>query len=161
MGKSRSATCCVAYLMQAFKISPAEALAQIRQSRPMVEPNEGFMQQLEIYHQMQMTSDVDNSPIYQRWLYQREVQASSDCGQAPEADKIRFEDEHAGEHGEDSADLELRCRKCRLVIMSTILFNFSRLIASSSSYSQDGLWQLQHISCPISSLHITNHSLQR
>jgi dual specificity phosphatase 12 len=111
MGKSRSATCCVAYLMHAFKISPSEALEQIRQVRPLVEPNEGFMQQLEMYHRMNMTLDVESSPIYQRWMYQREVQISSDCGQAPNAEKIRFEDEHTS--SEDVAESELKCRKCR------------------------------------------------
>jgi dual specificity phosphatase 12 len=99
--------------MQKFKISPVEAVEQIRQSRPIVEPNDGFMQQLELYHQMEMTSDVDSSPVYQRWLYQREVQLSSECGQAPDADRIRFEDEHVQD--EVPAESELRCRKCRYV----------------------------------------------
>jgi dual specificity phosphatase 12 len=111
MGKSRSATCCVAYLMHTFKIPPSEALEQIRQVRPLVEPNEGFMQQLEMYHRMNMTSDVESSPIYQRWMYQREVQSSGECGQAPDAEKIRFEDEHIS--SDDIAEAELKCRKCR------------------------------------------------
>jgi dual specificity phosphatase 12 len=99
--------------MHKFKISPTEAVEQIRQCRPIVEPNEGFMQQLELYHQMQMTTDVDSSPVYQRWLYQREVQLSSECGQAPDADKIRFEDEHAEQGDCSSAEAEFRCHKCR------------------------------------------------
>jgi dual specificity phosphatase 12 len=102
-------------MMHVFKISPSEAVAQIRQSRPLVEPNEGFMQQLEMYHQMHMTADVESSPVYQRWMYQREVQMSSDCGQAPDADKIRFEDEHDQEAGAETAASEMRCRKCRYV----------------------------------------------
>ena len=118
MGKSRSATCCVAYMMQVFKISPHEALEQIRQSRPLVEPNEGFMQQLELYHRMNMTDDVDDSPVYQRWLYQRAVQISADCGQAPEADQIRFEDEYIKDDEAQQADTKFRCRKCRLVTLS-------------------------------------------
>jgi hypothetical protein len=114
MGKSRSATCVIAFLMQKYQISPLEALEQIRQSRPIVEPNEGFMQQLEMYHKMQTPINVEESPVYQRWLYQREIQMSSDCGQAPDADKIRFEDEHVNQSGDaDLADLELKCKKCR------------------------------------------------
>lgn len=111
MGKSRSATVVIAYLMQKYHISPQEALSQIRQSRPLCDPNEGFMQQLELYHSMQMPQNVEDSPAYQRWMYQREVELSRACGQAPEADKIRFEDEHIS--GKGDADLELRCRKCR------------------------------------------------
>lgn len=111
MGKSRSATCVSAYLMQRYGISPEEALSQIRESRPFCDPNDGFMKQLELYHRMSTPEDVESSPIYQRWLYQREVEFSRACGQAPEAEKIRFEDEHAQDAA--SADFELRCKKCR------------------------------------------------
>ena len=102
--------------MHKFKISPSEAIAQIREARPIAEPNDGFMQQLELYHRMQMTDRVEESPVYQRWLYQREVQLSSDCGKPPDADKIRFEDEHVDENADTSnAEKELRCKKCRYV----------------------------------------------
>lgn len=111
MGKSRSATCVIAYLMQKYHISPSEALEQVRQGRPMCEPNEGFMSQLELYHDMQTPKDVENTPAYQRWLYQREVEMSRACGQAPEAEKIRFEDEHVAT--KDEGGFDLRCRKCR------------------------------------------------
>jgi dual specificity phosphatase 12 len=57
----------------------------------MAEPNSGFMQQLELYHSMGCPADVSINPIYQRWLYQREVERSVACGQAPEI--IRFGDE--------------------------------------------------------------------
>lgn len=111
MGKSRSATVMCAFLMYRYHISPAEALAQIRQSRPFVDPNDGFMKQLELYHKIQTPEDVEHAPAYQRWLYQREVELSRACGQAPEAEKIRFEDEHSSASAD--ADFELRCRKCR------------------------------------------------
>jgi dual specificity phosphatase 12 len=114
MGKSRSATCCAAYLMKTYRLSPKEAVEQIRQVRPIVEPNEGFMQQLELYYQMDMTEDVESSPIYQRWTYHREIKLSRDCRQAPDVDKIRFEDEHVSDTDKDSAaEFELKCRKCR------------------------------------------------
>jgi len=114
MGKSRSATCCAAYLMKTFRISPNEAVERIRQARPIVEPNEGFMQQLELYYRMDMTDDVESSPVYQRWMYQREVKLSRDCRQAPSADKIRFEDEHVDMDEKDATpEFELKCRKCR------------------------------------------------
>jgi dual specificity phosphatase 12 len=71
------------------------------------------MSQLELYHKMGVPADVDHSPAYRRWLYQREVELSRACGQAPDAEKIRFEDEH--ETAISSAEFELRCRKCRYV----------------------------------------------
>jgi dual specificity phosphatase 12 len=110
MGKSRSATCVIAYLMQKHNITPSDALAQVRQARSIVEPNEGFMKQLELYGEMQTPATVEDTPAYQRWVYQREIELSRACGQAPEAEKIRFEDEHVTDR---AADFELRCRKCR------------------------------------------------
>jgi dual specificity phosphatase 12 len=80
------------------------------------------MKQLELYHEMTMPDDVDADPAYQRWLYQREIELSRACHQAPEADKIRFEDEH---HTDKEADFELRCRKCRYVEMICELANVS------------------------------------
>ncbi|KAF2692250.1 dual specificity protein phosphatase 12 [Lentithecium fluviatile CBS 122367] len=110
MGKSRSATCVIAYLMQKHNINPSEALAYVRQARSIVEPNEGFMKQLELYGRMRTPDNVEDSPAYQRWVYQREIELSRACGQAPEAEKIRFEDEHVSDQ---AANFELRCRKCR------------------------------------------------
>jgi dual specificity phosphatase 12 len=112
MGKSRSATVVIAYLMQEHNISPLEALSHLRQARSICEPNDGFMQQLELYGEMQTPKNVEETPAYQRWVYQREIELSRSCGQAPEADKIRFEDEHVADQ---NSGFELRCRKCRLV----------------------------------------------
>lgn len=112
MGKSRSATVVIAYLMQEHNISPSEALSHLRRARSICEPNDGFMEQLELYGQMQTPENVEQTPAYQRWVYKREIELSRACGQAPEADKIRFEDEHVTD---ESAGFELRCRKCRCV----------------------------------------------
>ncbi|KAJ4352679.1 tyrosine protein phosphatase yvh1 [Ascochyta clinopodiicola] len=109
MGKSRSATVVIAYLMQKHNITPSEALSHVRQARSIVEPNEGFWKQLELYGEMQMPESVEETPAYQRWVYQRELELSRACAQAPEADKIRFEDEHVTEQ---TSGFEMRCRKC-------------------------------------------------
>lgn len=98
--------------MQKYRVTPQEALQQIRQSRPLCEPNEGFMSQLELYHEMQMPESLGGNTAYQKWLYQREVEMSRACGQAPEAEKIRFEDEHVG--AKEAGGFDLKCRKCRL-----------------------------------------------
>ncbi|OCK75180.1 dual specificity protein phosphatase 12 [Lepidopterella palustris CBS 459.81] len=116
MGKSRSATCVIAYLMHKHNITAEEALFHIRQARSICEPNKGFMRQLELYGRMQTPPNVDGTHAYKRWLYQREVELSRACGQPPEVEKIRFEDEHvAGE----VTDLEMRCRKCRRTLATS------------------------------------------
>jgi dual specificity phosphatase 12 len=69
MGKSRSATIIMAYLMNKYRISRDEALSQLREGRPVCGPNDGFMEQLEIYHRMLQAPDaVEAESIYQRWL---------------------------------------------------------------------------------------------
>jgi len=65
---------------------------------------------------MAETDDIEGSPVYQRWLYQREIEMSRACGQAPEAEKIRFEDEH---ESQGTSDFELKCKKCRYDIRAT------------------------------------------
>ncbi|KJX96314.1 putative dual specificity phosphatase protein [Zymoseptoria brevis] len=118
MGKSRSATCAIAYLMHTLHLSPSSALSSIRESRPLCEPNEGFWRQLEVYHSMGAPASVEDVPAYQRWVYLQEVALSRACGQAPEADKIRFEDEHE-QQGGGKAEVEMRCRKCRRTLATS------------------------------------------
>lgn len=133
MGKSRSTTLLIAYLLsQHPKLNPQSALGLIRQSRPFAEPNSGFMEQLSLYHNMRCPSTqeaLDNHPLYQRWLYQRTVEASVAAGVAPEVSELRFGDEgnatpinlaaeegsadtKAGEHPSEPTT-SYRCRRCR------------------------------------------------
>eukprot|EP00960_Hanusia_phi_P013226 385464-Hanusia_phi.AAC.5 len=51
-GKSRSATCVIAYLMDTENYSLQEALMQVKSGRPIVQPNEGFMIQLQHYESL-------------------------------------------------------------------------------------------------------------
>ena len=115
MGKSRSATIVIAYMLhQSPGLTPTEALERLRTARSLAEPNPGFMTQLELYHAMGCPEDVSTHPQYQRWLYQREVEASLACGRPPET--IRFEDEApaAGLGSSEAAqNVDVRCRKCR------------------------------------------------
>ena len=123
MGKSRSATMILAYLLwdsrrrslstpaadpdsETAQIPPQRlsvdaALALLRQGRPIAEPNDGFMDQLHLYYAMGCPDDVINEPRYQRWLYQRSVRTSLSVNQAPEIGTIRFEDEHLQVRQED------------------------------------------------------------
>lgn len=111
MGKSRSATLVIAYLLsQNPEATPYSALDSLRTVRSIAEPNEGFMEQLQLYHSMGAPIDVDAEPAYQRWLFDRSVKMSVECGQAP--DNIRFEDEARPVQGAASG-LVIRCRKCR------------------------------------------------
>jgi hypothetical protein len=48
-GASRSPSVVAAFLMEVYRLSPADAIAKIRQSRPLVRPIVGFMDQLHVY----------------------------------------------------------------------------------------------------------------
>ncbi|CAL8347531.1 unnamed protein product [Merluccius merluccius] len=50
-GRSRSATVCVAYLMKHRKLSLADALQKVKTARHVIDPNPGFIAQLERYEQ--------------------------------------------------------------------------------------------------------------
>ena len=74
MGRSRSATIVIAHLMHKYRLSRDEALAQLRQGRPICQPNDGFMEQLDVYQRMLQAADaVEAESIYQRWLRSRSL----------------------------------------------------------------------------------------
>lgn len=118
MGKSRSAAICIAYLLHQHRsaLTPQSALEIVRQGRPLCEPNDGFMEQLSIYHQMGCPDNVTEHPLYSRWLYHREVEGSVACGRAPEMGSVLFEDEQPHKPQESTDRMtEIKCRKCRSV----------------------------------------------
>ncbi len=138
MGKSRSVTAIIAYLLWKHphrfgKADPtttaqqavAQALQWVRETRPVAEPNDGFMRQLELWWDMGCPAGSDDAvekePAYQRWLYKREVEDAARIGRAP--DWIRFEDEEtpagdakSGSTSNGAFDTDLRCKKCRRVL---------------------------------------------
>ncbi|KAI0874232.1 protein-tyrosine phosphatase-like protein [Hypoxylon argillaceum] len=130
MGKSRSVSCVVAYLLykyphrfggKQFTDSPVStqrrritakeavtgALQCVREGRPGAEPNEGFMRQLELWWEMGCPADddgaVERHPTYQKWLYDGMLQEARDMKMAPETELIRFEDEVRVEEVQDNA----------------------------------------------------------
>ncbi|KAK0712414.1 protein-tyrosine phosphatase-like protein [Lasiosphaeria miniovina] len=138
MGVSRSVSAVIAYLLWKYphrfgRSSPTttpeqavtQALELVRETRPIAEPNSGFMRQLGVWWEMGCPADSDDAvekkPAYQRWVYKREVDDAARIGRVP--DWIRFEDEEAekqrgGGNKEDGKEsgLELRCKKCRRVM---------------------------------------------
>ncbi|TVY30579.1 Tyrosine-protein phosphatase [Lachnellula hyalina] len=119
MGKSRSVTVTIAYLLRQYpEHTVASALSLIQESRPIAEPNDGFMAQLELYKEMGCPRDIEAHPRYQRWLYRQEVDVALAAGMAPE--RVRFEDEETQEGGiSEGNEVELRCRKCRRTLATS------------------------------------------
>ncbi|KAJ6440643.1 dual specificity phosphatase, subgroup, catalytic domain-containingprotein [Purpureocillium lavendulum] len=98
------------------------ALGLIRRTRPMAEPNDGFMYQLALWWEMGCPDDVEANHVYQRWAFKREVEEHVAVGQAPS--RLRFEDEAAKDRtaasgAEGSSGVNLRCKKCRRTLATT------------------------------------------
>ncbi|KAK9473740.1 protein-tyrosine phosphatase-like protein [Dipodascopsis tothii] len=111
-GVSRSATVVAAYLIWKERVSAETALARIRAQRAVANPNESFLEQLEIYARGigQSTAPPalsENVTEYRRWLLQRQVAAMEGSGQAPVP-------RYAG--ADETATAELRCKKCRCAL---------------------------------------------
>nr|UBK24586.1 DSPTP1-like 3 protein [Chrysanthemum x morifolium] len=67
-GLSRSASIMTAYLMRSERLSVQDALASLRQSKPSVCPNDGFLEQLTMFQDMGFKVD-HSSPIYKRFRW--------------------------------------------------------------------------------------------
>ncbi|KAF1810509.1 phosphatases II [Eremomyces bilateralis CBS 781.70] len=123
MGKSRSATFTLAYLLWRFRdLDPAKALAFAREGRPVVEPNVGFYEQLQLYHEMGTPDVIEGQELYRRWQHKKEVEFARFRGKAPGAERLLYEDEYmraqAGVEQEVETELShaIRCRHCKFAL---------------------------------------------
>ncbi|KAJ3501079.1 hypothetical protein NMY22_g19046 [Coprinellus aureogranulatus] len=69
----RSATIITAYLMSTRRLSPSAALSLVRTKRAFVDPNPGFLAQLEVFHQAGYIISRD-SKVVRTWYLRREVE---------------------------------------------------------------------------------------
>jgi len=97
-GVSRSAAVVIAWIMQRDKIPVESALQKLVLVREQCLPNEGFMQQLELFHMMGCKVDRD-SPAYINFALQH--------GQ------VKLSDVAPGEKA------VFKCKKCRKILSST------------------------------------------
>ncbi|KAJ3067308.1 dual specificity phosphatase 12 [Podochytrium sp. JEL0797] len=110
-GVSRAPTFVAAYLMRSLNIGAEEAVASIRTKRDCVDPNEGFISQLEIYKRMGCKLNVESSD-YRRFLLS---QAASEQQQLGTLTKLKMTADPTKSH--QSKTRCLRCRMCRRVLL--------------------------------------------
>lgn len=68
MGKSRSATLVVAYLMWKHRLDAGSALGQLCEGRPVCDPNPGFKEQLSVWERMcKSQTEDERRTIYDEW----------------------------------------------------------------------------------------------
>ncbi|KAK9479912.1 protein-tyrosine phosphatase-like protein [Lipomyces japonicus] len=105
-GISRSATVVIAYVMWKHKVSFEDALATVKSGREIANPNDSFVEQLQIFQADGFQVDKTN-PAYHRWLLKKEAEQSSFSGVAP-APKS-----YSDVKPTQSSKSEIRCKKCR------------------------------------------------
>lgn len=84
------------------------ALALVRECRPQVEPNSGFIKQLRMYEAMGCPTtqeQLESHKIYRRWMNSRSVMDALSVNRAPEVRDITFRDEE-DESEDENAQLE-------------------------------------------------------
>jgi protein-tyrosine phosphatase len=64
-GASRSPTVVAAFLMKVYRLTPSQAVAKIRESRPLVRPIVSFFDQLQVYEACDY--GPFNQPVYLHW----------------------------------------------------------------------------------------------
>ena len=102
-GQSRSATVVAAFLMQRDQLSVNDALRKIRLVRDM-QPNPGFMDQLQIYKDCEYTI-TESNPLYRRYKFAKfGLDKSGPVYVDNDAPSTRY--------------TQIRCKKCRFVLAS-------------------------------------------
>ncbi|KAF6745368.1 phosphatases II [Ephemerocybe angulata] len=71
-GISRSATIVAAYLMKTRNLNPQAALKMVRDARPIISPNPGFLEQLEVFYEAFYTVSPE-APGVRRFYMERTV----------------------------------------------------------------------------------------
>ncbi|CAD5234241.1 unnamed protein product [Bursaphelenchus xylophilus] len=128
MGTSRCVTVVCAYLMRRFEWSPNKALLFLKERRPNVQPNTGFMRQLEIFAHLGYKADPQSltvSPLYRNFCADTgNVPKLQPCSPIIDSASTSISDpqapinipkaslDHKSPEGM-AAQLKFRCRKCR------------------------------------------------
>lgn len=110
MGCSRSATIAIAYLMYKNKITYEEALEIVKNKRPMVCPNEGFISQLLLFEEMGCAMDRTHEKYRQ---YRLKKLADNLQGSTSE-ERLKLQADYFDTAEElKKEDVVFKCRKCR------------------------------------------------
>ncbi|KAJ1732997.1 tyrosine protein phosphatase yvh1 [Coemansia sp. Benny D160-2] len=115
-GQSRSAAVAAAYLMQKNALTAEQALDMLRERRPQINPNEGFVAQLQLFYDIGY--DVSPArPMYRRFLVSRSSEHFKEYGTIERSDIVAGADPLALDPRR-MRGLVVRCKKCRRPLVS-------------------------------------------
>ena len=78
-GASRSPTIVAAFLMEVYRLTPSQAIAKIRESRPLIRPIVSFFDQLQVYEACGYRPY--NQPIYLHWQLRAQCETDIEISQ--------------------------------------------------------------------------------
>lgn len=111
-GVSRSVAIVCAYILYAAHQNGTdstvdEALEEVKQHRTSAGPNDGFMEQLQVYVDCGYSVSADNK-VYRQWLLKKQAEDSSYTGQAPTVTQFV----PTATTPSSGSVSQLRCKKC-------------------------------------------------
>ncbi|KAL8597520.1 hypothetical protein ACOMHN_033391 [Nucella lapillus] len=117
-GASRSATVVIAYMMRTNSLSKVAALEFVRSRRSIVSPNDGFLQQLDLFELMGCKVNQTHEEFRRYMLSKMAVRSKSGFGDHSIPSSV-YRPESSPEA---ATDVVYKCRKCRRVLfLSTAL----------------------------------------
>ncbi|XP_029930843.1 dual specificity protein phosphatase 12 isoform X1 [Myripristis murdjan] len=115
-GRSRSAAMVTAYLMKRHQLSFTEAYHRLQSTKPDVQVNPGFEEQLCLYEDMQCVVDR-SSPLYKQYRLTKLTEKYPELQQIP-SEVFAADPAHAS-----SSEVSYRCRKCRTLFRGSSILS--------------------------------------
>lgn len=110
-GVSRSATVVIAYIMKTNQLSLDEAVKFVQERRPCVSPNDGFMEQLQLFEKMGCRVDCSNEEFRRYTLSSLAFGFGSGLQQVSDMPSNLYISEETSAN--TAKETVYRCRKCR------------------------------------------------
>ncbi|TPX35944.1 hypothetical protein SmJEL517_g01701 [Synchytrium microbalum] len=117
-GVSRSATIVLAYMMKKYDMAPTSALKVLRTRRRIVSPNDGFLNQLELWAEFGYTADLKDAG-FRRFMMEVTASVMTDNLDAWNMGEMVLAPDPAAQsrHGAlATRQRVLRCKMCRRVL---------------------------------------------
>ena len=111
-GVSRSVSIIMAYLMKNYNLSYKQAFYAIKRKKDDIEPNAGFISQIELYEAMNFTVDK-SSNLYKSFIVDLYLQLDPSGGSVRQLDIFNKYKPSNTNTISSEIDSELRCKRCR------------------------------------------------
>ncbi|GAB6023428.1 phosphatase [Chamberlinius hualienensis] len=117
-GVSRSATLAIAHIMKQTNLSVQEAVARVKEKRPVISPNPGFMAQLHLYWKMNCRLDLNN-PEYKLYRLEHFTVTLKKGGNFSLVTGVIAEDPGIKETYNSNIDVVYKCKSCRRILLTS------------------------------------------